>query len=342
MNDEPTVVVVTGLSLGVNSSDIRRHFQSCGKIRSARVVKDPATNVSRGYGYVTFNTPASCQASLELNSSQLQLENGTSCTINVQQYDKSGKDPLTVYVTGLAAVLSDADVETIFGAFGTVTSVRLPKAKSGQQKLYGYVSFAEEASAQAALSLNGVELVPEYGPISVAISDPSLARSKRSDQPAKDTVFVRGIKGAVTEQDVERVFGQAGQIVSVNLPRNADGSIKGFAFVKYSNEQDAERAVNEMAGAKLGNRKSKIVVVIADDRRSSTASTTSTTSESTTRTTEDHSERAPAATRPSRPRMLPAQIRHQVQPSDSRMDIDDNVQTNSAAALSRLQALGFT
>lgn len=51
---------------------MRKHFDSCGKIESVRIVKDRKSGLSRGIGYVNFEDEDSVTLALELNETQLK------------------------------------------------------------------------------------------------------------------------------------------------------------------------------------------------------------------------------------------------------------------------------
>ncbi|GJP39662.1 hypothetical protein CLOM_g24010 [Closterium sp. NIES-68] len=76
---------------------------------------------------------------------------------------------------------------------------------------------------------------------SVATPMSARKRAKRAE------VFVGGLDKGATEDDVKRVFGRAGQIAHVRLPRDAaTGRNKGYCFVQYASDAAARRAAAEL------------------------------------------------------------------------------------------------
>jgi len=59
----------------------------------------------------------------------------------------------------------------------------------------------------------------------------------------ENTVFVRGLPFAATEETLNKDFGECGEIVTLRMPLNEEGSCKGFCFIKYANEEGMKKAL---------------------------------------------------------------------------------------------------
>lgn len=58
-------------------------------------------------------------------------------------------------------------------------------------------------------------------------------------------LFVRNLDWNLSEEQVHQFFAQFGEISSVKLPLDKFGRKRGFGFVEYINEADAEKALAE-------------------------------------------------------------------------------------------------
>ena len=77
----------------------------------------------------------------------------------------------------------------------------------------------------------------------------------RPEEPNKKKIFVGNLPFSITQGELEEIFGQFGELVSVNIITDrATGRPKGFAFVEYAAEESAQAAVDGMAGKKIGER----------------------------------------------------------------------------------------
>lgn len=61
---------------------------------------------------------------------------------------------------------------------------------------------------------------------------------------ANTRVFIGGLEGPVTKEDIEGEFSKFGKLDNVWIAQNPPG----FAFIVYESEQDAEEAVSKMNG----------------------------------------------------------------------------------------------
>jgi len=67
-------------------------------------------------------------------------------------------------------------------------------------------------------------------------------------------IYVGNLSYQTTENDINNLFGQVGEVESVNIITDRDtGRSKGFGFVEMGNE-DADKAIAELNGTELNGR----------------------------------------------------------------------------------------
>ncbi len=72
-------------------------------------------------------------------------------------------------------------------------------------------------------------------------------------------LFVGNLSFKLTESDLETLFSQAGQVVSVSIPTDREtGRKRGFAFVEMSSQAEAENAVRLLNGQTVEDRQLKV------------------------------------------------------------------------------------
>merc|ERR1719190_192997 len=59
----------------------------------------------------------------------------------------------------------------------------------------------------------------------------------------ENTVFVRGLPFATTEEALKKDFAECGEIVSLRMPLNDEGSCRGIAFIKCTNKEGMDKAL---------------------------------------------------------------------------------------------------
>jgi RNA recognition motif-containing protein len=68
-------------------------------------------------------------------------------------------------------------------------------------------------------------------------------------------LFVGNLPYEAGEAELQELFGRAGVVESVTIMRDmATGRARGFGFVEMGSEEDAQKAVAELAQAQLGGR----------------------------------------------------------------------------------------
>lgn len=50
----------------------------------------------------------------------------------------------------------------------------------------------------------------------------------------------------ITEDEIRSIFGAYGEVTNIKLPKNKEGKFKGFAYISYSNQEDAIKAFAEL------------------------------------------------------------------------------------------------
>ena len=69
--------------------------------------------------------------------------------------------------------------------------------------------------------------------------------------PELRKVFVGMLSKTCTEDDVRAMFEPYGSVEEVTVLRDKEGQSKGCAFIKFSNRQQAQMAINKMHGSQV-------------------------------------------------------------------------------------------
>ena len=68
-------------------------------------------------------------------------------------------------------------------------------------------------------------------------------------------IFVGNLSFQITETDLTNMFGEIGQVESVQIITDRDtGRSKGFGFVQMAEDADAEKAIAQLNGKEVGGR----------------------------------------------------------------------------------------
>ncbi|KAJ8392459.1 hypothetical protein AAFF_G00075840 [Aldrovandia affinis] len=71
-HDHKRSIFVGNLPYDINELPLREHFEECGSVEAVRLVRDKASGMGKGFGYVLFESADAVQLALKLDSSQLE------------------------------------------------------------------------------------------------------------------------------------------------------------------------------------------------------------------------------------------------------------------------------
>ncbi|XP_041994090.1 polyadenylate-binding protein 2-like [Salvia splendens] len=248
-----TSLYVGDLEVNVTDSQLYDLFSSMGDVVSVRVCRDLTSRRSLGYGYVNFgNSQDAERALMELNFTPL---NGKPIRVMYSHRDpsvrRSGNG--NIFIKNLDMDIDHKALHETFSSFGTILSCKVATNSSGQSLGYGFVQYATEESAQKAIEkLNGMLLNGKQ-----VYVGPFVRKQEREmavDKMKFTNVFVKNISETTTEEDLQKMFGEFGQITSVVVMRNEDGTSKCFGFVNFEDADDAASAVDSLNGKKIDNK----------------------------------------------------------------------------------------
>ncbi|KAL1459258.1 hypothetical protein WDU94_011261 [Cyamophila willieti] len=77
---------------------------------------------------------------------------------------------------------------------------------------------------------------------------------KKSDKTKKGRIFVKNLPFKITEQEIKDHFSQYGDIVDMQLLKNADGKLKGCGFINYDKKIEAVKAILKCDKKQFKNR----------------------------------------------------------------------------------------
>jgi polyadenylate-binding protein 2 len=92
---------------------------------------------------------------------------------------------------------------------------------------------------------DGEQVVAEGSPTEVSESD---LRS----------VFVGNVHFKATDEELRELFNECGDIERITIAMDKTGYSKGYAFIEFKDQKDAEKALS-LEGALIHNRKIKVI-----------------------------------------------------------------------------------
>lgn len=205
-SDEGTTIFVKNLNFATDDEGLRAFFSKIGPVLAARVarkhnMKDPSNPLSMGFGFIEFETYSDATNAIKqlqhklLDGHQLELKlSHKRITKNLKEQQSNTKDLEEVKETSKLLVrnvpfeASSKELKEVFGAFGELKTLRLPKklGKNSGHRGFAFVEYATRHDAERAFDslhysthLYGRRLVLEWAGLDDTVAD---IRRKTSQQ----------------------------------------------------------------------------------------------------------------------------------------------------------------
>merc|ERR1719362_1944089 len=166
-------IFVGDLSPEIETQTLRDAFAPFGEISDCRVVRDPQTLKSKGYGFVSFTKKVEAENAIALMNGQWlgsrsirtnwatrkppsSRNDANSKPLTFDEvYNQSSPTNCTVYCGGIASGLSEELLQKTFSHFGSIQEIRIFKDKG-----YAFIRFStKESAAHAIVAVHNTDVV---------------------------------------------------------------------------------------------------------------------------------------------------------------------------------------
>lgn len=138
LSRENCKMFVGGLNWETTEEGLTDYFSKYGKVVDLKIMKDPNTGKSRGFGFLSFDNPQSVD---EVVKSQHILDGKVidpKRAIPREEQDKTGK----IFVGGIGADVRPKEFEEFFAQWGSIIDAQLMLDKdTGRSRGFGFVTY---------------------------------------------------------------------------------------------------------------------------------------------------------------------------------------------------------
>ncbi|PUZ45536.1 hypothetical protein GQ55_8G232300 [Panicum hallii var. hallii] len=154
----------------------------------------------------------------------------------------------SVYVGNIHLQVTDTLLQEVFRSIGPVEGCKLIRKEKSS---FGFIDYYDRRSAALAiLSLNGKQLCGQ--PIKV---NWAYTSTQREDTSGHFNIFVGDLCPEITDAALFAFFSGYSTCSDARVMWDQKtGRSRGFGFVSFRNQQDAQNAINDLNGKWLGNR----------------------------------------------------------------------------------------
>jgi RNA recognition motif-containing protein len=181
-------IYVGNLLFEVKDADLKARFEEFGQVKNAVIASD-ARGLSKGFGYVEFETLEQAQKAVEeVNGTDFE---GRKVIVNYQANTATARRPQNpkskvLFIGNLAFEMTDEDLNKLFRDVKNVIDVRVAiDRRTGQPRGFAHADFVDEESAAKAVELLAGKTF--YGrSIRVDYSAPSGPREAREPREPRE------------------------------------------------------------------------------------------------------------------------------------------------------------
>ncbi|XP_074589812.1 RNA-binding protein 208-like [Curcuma longa] len=162
-----------------------------------------------------------------------------------------GFDPSTcrsVYVGNIHPNVTESLLEEVFQSIGPLEGCKLIRKEKSS---FGFVDYHDRRSAALAImSLHGLQIYGQAIKVNWA-----FASGQREDTSGHFHIFVGDLSPEVTDATLFACFSVYATCSDARVMwDNKTGRSRGFGFVSFRNQQDAQNSIDDMTGKWLGSR----------------------------------------------------------------------------------------
>ena len=227
-------------------------FNNVGPVASVRVCRDAATRRSLGYAYVNFHRAEDAERALD--TMNFAVIRGRACRIMWSHRDPSQRknNVGNIFVKNLDKSIDNKTLFDTFSVFGSIASCKVATNAEGESLGYGFVHYAEENDAQAAIEkVNGKEI----GGKTVTVQAFRSRDERGGSQQTFTNLYVKNLPEEYTEEQLTEMFAPHGEITSLVIQTDAEGKSRGFGFVSFQEPEQAAAAVEALNNKDFGEKK---------------------------------------------------------------------------------------
>lgn len=141
----PGKLFVGGLSWLTSSDKLREYFSNFGTVTDVLLMKDPMTQRSRGFAFITFAEPSSVDKVLKVPIHTLDGKKIDPKHATPKNRSRSSSKTKKIFVGGVSQETTSDEVKNYFSQFGKVDeAVMLMDQQTKRHRGFGFVTFENE------------------------------------------------------------------------------------------------------------------------------------------------------------------------------------------------------
>lgn len=230
------------LDENIHDETLHDFFSRFGPIHFVRIMRDPATGKSRGFGFVNFIYPRDAESARQY--AQYEKLGRKNIRIMFKRNIRDLVPEANVFVKNLDTNVTVKDLEHHFSQVGPIICAKVSTNPDGTSLGYGYVQYEKKEDADTAVkALQGSKLKETELQL-----HSFMPKDRRGSTIAKRNVYIKNLPAGKSESDIDALvtkhFSQYGEIETKVVKKRTDDG-KYSAFVCFKTEEAAQKAVHD-------------------------------------------------------------------------------------------------
>jgi len=218
-------------------------FSKFGPIHFVRIMRDPSTGKSRGFGFVNFIYPRDAESARQF--AQYEKIGRKNIRIMFKRNVRDLPPEANIYVKNLDPHVTVKDLHNHFSQVGPVLCAKVSTNSEGESLGYGYVQFEKKEDAETAIETLKNSRLRETELQLI----PFLPKDRRGPTVSRRNVYVKNLPLDKSEEEINKIvdeaFSKYGEIETKFVKKHPTES-KYSAFVCYKTEEGAQKAFHDI------------------------------------------------------------------------------------------------
>ena len=240
----------------VDELQLNAIFSLHGRVESCCVIRDATTQVSRGFGFVKFQTFADAvNAIANMNGKVMHKK---AIEVKFANSDSSGTS-----VNGSNPQFSK---QNVFGVAPPTANINIASASTAQQPVVSLENFGSPDQANSVV--NNLLSTTANNAANSSIVFEAIAQQQQQlmqqiEMKPSDNIYVKGLPPIMAENDLMRLFSKFGNVIECRL-LHASMTTSVGALIRFETVDMATLAVNTTNGITLVGATTPLTVRFAD------------------------------------------------------------------------------
>ena len=179
--------------------------------------------------------------------------------------DEKPSDKHTAFIKGLANTITEKDVQEMFGKYGEVKEVSIPKPREprfeGETRGIAYVEFVHKSACRASMELDNTV----HNDRKVTVNMAAKMHANRDEQKQRDsdapgnatTLFIGNLPFEIDNDEFINYLKEHADLKDIRIPTEKEsGRPRGFGFAEFDTKEEADKLLN--ANLEYRNRELRI------------------------------------------------------------------------------------